>query len=59
MGITLYTGTRGMDLFNEMMDREFGYERIYISKVSRIMKKVATFKRNLSGRYYRRIKIAP
>lgn len=55
----LYTGTGGYDLFNEYLERELGWGRIYTGKkVPRILGKRLKFIKSASGRYYRRLKIA-
>jgi len=54
--ITIHTGAGGMELFQEMMDRELGYERVYLRKVPRILK--SKFKKSpYTGKYYKRIKM--
>jgi hypothetical protein len=48
--ITLWTGVGGYELLDEAMDREFGYERIYVKKAPRIVK----LSKTLTGKLYKR-----
>lgn len=51
--ITLYTGAGGMDLIEECMEREFGMERIYVSKAPRFMKPF--LKKSRTGKLYKKV----
>lgn len=55
----IYTGAGGMELFEEAMEKAFGFKRVYIGKkVLRILRRVKTpiKKSRLTGRYYKLIK---
>lgn len=54
----IWTGPGGYDLFQECMEKDGGFERIYMSKKPpRFMK--SKFRRSATGRYYVLLKIAP
>lgn len=57
--ITIYTGVEGYDLFEEEIERQAGFRRVYIGlKVPRILKVMKfKIKKSPRGRYYKLVKI--
>lgn len=55
----IHTGAGGFDLFNEAMEREFGFERVYIGKKTpRFLRKPGTrVRKSASGRYYKLLRL--
>lgn len=56
--VKMYTNVYGYDLFEECMEGEIGYKRVYIGrKVPRILRKLKiTIRQAHSGRFYKLIK---
>jgi len=48
--IRLYTGVGGYELLDEAMERELGYERIYVKKALRFLK----LRKSITGKLYKR-----
>jgi hypothetical protein len=55
--ISIMTGVGGMDLFDEALELHIGVRRVYMHKVSRILRKIKGIKirKSRTGRLYRRI----
>lgn len=56
----MYTGTGGMDKFDEAMENQLGYYRVYIGlKVPRILRRIKNIKikKSVKGIYYRLLKM--
>jgi hypothetical protein len=54
----LYTGTGGMEMFTEIVERGLGYKRVYIGKKPmRILSRLGTMHKSpYTQKYYWRIK---
>ena len=50
--ITLWTGAGGADLFDECIEKDAGYTRIYVTKAPRFLKK--HLKTSRTGKLYKR-----
>lgn len=55
--IRIQTGPGGMDLFNEVMENDGGFERVYTDKVPRFTK-IFNWRTSCTGRKYRLLKMS-
>lgn len=55
--IKIYTGVGGMDLFEECLEEQCGFKRLYMSKVPRILRRIKGIRilKSRTGRWYRRV----